>query len=153
MSSTITTAAIADALSLSVSKLDASRFNWAIFVFCFQNAVEAKGFWSHFNGTASTPMFANAANSHKGILRKECFPASRYAGQVYGHESRQGKSAGFSRRLRVKKEELVQASVAEVQFRTDAKNRNWPNQTDSSVQFRFSSATVIVSSVLGSQLS
>jgi len=44
-------------------------------------------------------------------------------------------------------------SVAEVQFRTDAENRNWPNRTDSSVQVRFSPATPVVSSVLGSQIS
>ncbi len=44
-------------------------------------------------------------------------------------------------------------SVAEVQFRTDAENRNRPNRTDSSVQVRFSPATPVVSSVLGSQIS
>lgn len=44
-------------------------------------------------------------------------------------------------------------SVAEVQFRTDAENLNRPNRTDSSVQFWFSPATLVVSSVLGSQIS
>jgi hypothetical protein len=44
-------------------------------------------------------------------------------------------------------------SVAEVQFRTDAENRNRPNRTDSSVQVRFSPATPVVSSVLGSHIS
>jgi hypothetical protein len=44
-------------------------------------------------------------------------------------------------------------SVAEVQFQTDAENRNWPNRTDSSVQVQFSLATPVVSSVLGSHIS
>jgi hypothetical protein len=44
-------------------------------------------------------------------------------------------------------------SVAEVQFRTDAENQNHPNRTNSSVQFWFSPATPVVSSVLGSQIS
>jgi hypothetical protein len=48
---------------------------------------------------------------------------------------------------------VVMNSVAEVQFRTDAENRNRLNRTDSSVQVRFSPATPVVSSVLGSQIS
>jgi hypothetical protein len=61
-STTFTTAAISDALPSSVPKLDASGSNWAIFVFRFKDAVEAKGFWSHFDGTASIPTFVDAAN-------------------------------------------------------------------------------------------
>jgi len=57
--SAITTAALSDSLSSSVPKLDASRSNWAIFVFCFEDAVEAKGFWGHFDGTVSKPVAAN----------------------------------------------------------------------------------------------
>ena len=44
------------------------------------------------------------------------------------------------------------SSVAEVQFWTDAENWNRLNRTDSSVQFRFSPATPVVSSVLSSQI-
>ena len=36
---------------------------------------------------------------------------------------------------------LHQCRVAKVQFRADTKNQNWQNQTDGSVQFRFSLAT------------
>ena len=50
----ITTAALSDALPSTVPKLDASGSNWAIFVFRFEDAVEAKGFWGHFDGTVST---------------------------------------------------------------------------------------------------
>ena len=44
-------------------------------------------------------------------------------------------------------------SVAEVRFWTDAENWNRLNRTDSSVQFQFSPATLVVSLVLGSQIS
>ena len=57
--SAITTAALSDSLSSSVPKLDASGSNWAIFVFRFEDAVEAKGFWGHFDGTVSKPVAAN----------------------------------------------------------------------------------------------
>src|SRR6266545_882268 len=60
--STITTASLSDALPSSVPKLDASGTNWAIFIFRFQDAVEAKGFWGHFDGSTPTPVFADAAN-------------------------------------------------------------------------------------------
>jgi hypothetical protein len=47
-------------LSSTVPMLDASGCNWAIFVFRFQDAMEAKGFWDHFDGSASRPIAANA---------------------------------------------------------------------------------------------
>jgi len=53
MTSSITTAALSDTLPLSILKLDTSGSNWAIFVFRFQDAVEAKGFWGHLDGTVS----------------------------------------------------------------------------------------------------
>ena len=59
--SAITTAALSDALLLTVPKLNASRSNWAIFVFCFEDTVEAKGFWNHFDGTVSRPIVADPA--------------------------------------------------------------------------------------------
>ncbi len=60
MSMSITTASLSDTLSSTVPMLDASGCNWAIFVFRFQDAVEAKGFWDHFDGSASRPIAANA---------------------------------------------------------------------------------------------
>ena len=30
--------------------------NWAIFSVCFQDAVKAKGFWGHFDGTTTCPV-------------------------------------------------------------------------------------------------
>ena len=43
----------------TVPKLDASGNNWAIFVFRFQDAVEAKGYWGHFDGSATRPTAAD----------------------------------------------------------------------------------------------
>ena len=52
MSSTI---ALADTLPSSIPKLDATGTNWAIFSLHFQDVVEAKGYWGHFNGTDPRP--------------------------------------------------------------------------------------------------
>ena len=52
----ITTATtLADTLPSSIPKLDASGLDWAIFSLHFQDAVEAKGYWGHFNGTTLRP--------------------------------------------------------------------------------------------------
>jgi len=47
----LATATLADSLSSSMPKLDPSGLNWAIFFVCFQDAVEVKGFWGHFDGS------------------------------------------------------------------------------------------------------
>ena len=46
---------LSDTLPSSVPKLDPSGLNWAVFSLRFQDAVEAKGFWSHFDGTSVRP--------------------------------------------------------------------------------------------------
>ena len=61
-----TATALADTLPSSVPKLDATGLNWAIFSLCFQDAVEAKGYWGHFDGTTPQPelvVTATADNS------------------------------------------------------------------------------------------
>ena len=54
----VTTTSLSDSLPSSIPKLDASGLNWAIFSVRFQDAIEAKGFWSHFDGTGSRPTVA-----------------------------------------------------------------------------------------------
>ena len=49
------TTALADTLLSSIPKLDATDMNWAIFLLHFQDAVKAKGYWGHFNGTDTRP--------------------------------------------------------------------------------------------------
>ena len=58
MSTSVTVTSLADTLPLSVLKLEASGLNWAIFSLCFQDAVEAKGYWGHFDGTEPCPVVA-----------------------------------------------------------------------------------------------
>jgi len=55
------TASLSNTLSSTVPTLDASGSNWAIFVFRFQDVVEAKGFWGHFDGSTVPPVFADAS--------------------------------------------------------------------------------------------
>ena len=50
-----TATALADTLPSSIPKLEATSLNWAIFSLHFQDAVEAKGYWGHFNGTTPWP--------------------------------------------------------------------------------------------------
>ena len=40
----------------SIPKLNTTGVNWAIFSVCFQDAVEAKGFQGHFDGSALCPV-------------------------------------------------------------------------------------------------
>ena len=61
MTSTISATSLSDALPSTVPKLDATGANWAIFGFRFQDAVEAKGYWGHFDGTVSRPTAADPA--------------------------------------------------------------------------------------------
>ena len=51
-----TTTSLSDSLSSSVPKLESTGINWAIFSVRFQDAVEAKGFWGHFDGTTTRPV-------------------------------------------------------------------------------------------------
>ena len=51
----VTTTSLSDSLPSSIPKLDASGINWAIFAVRFEDAIEAKGFWGHFDGTGSRP--------------------------------------------------------------------------------------------------
>jgi hypothetical protein len=51
----VSTTALADTLPSSVPKLDPAGSNWTVFLFRFQDAVDAKGFWGHFDGTSARP--------------------------------------------------------------------------------------------------
>ena len=45
-----------DTLPSSVPKLDASGLNWAVFSLRFQDAIEAKDYWGHFDGMSKCPI-------------------------------------------------------------------------------------------------
>ena len=50
-----TATTLANMLPSSIPKLEASGLNWAIFLICFQDAIEAKGYWGHFDGKMPWP--------------------------------------------------------------------------------------------------
>ena len=54
MSTTATS--LSDTLPSSVPKLESTYTNWAIFEICFCDAIEAKGFWGHFDGLLLHPI-------------------------------------------------------------------------------------------------
>jgi hypothetical protein len=49
------TTSLADTLPSSVPKLEPTGSNWTVFLFRFEDAVDAKGFWGHFDGTSALP--------------------------------------------------------------------------------------------------
>ena len=59
----MSTASLSDSLPSSVPKLDASGLNWTIFLVHFQDAVEAKGFWGHFDGSSPVPTLSSPATA------------------------------------------------------------------------------------------
>ena len=50
------TTSLSDSLPSSIPKLNSTGVNWAIFLVCFQDAVEVKGFWGHFDISSSHPV-------------------------------------------------------------------------------------------------
>src|SRR6267378_5894801 len=62
----IITTSLSDSLSSSVLKLDSTGLNWAIFSVCFQDAIEAKGFWGHFDSSEPRPVVSAAATTAEG---------------------------------------------------------------------------------------
>src|SRR6266567_2890516 len=59
----LVTTSLSDSLPSSILKLDSTGLNWAIFSICFQDAIEAKGFWGHFNSSESHPVALPAATA------------------------------------------------------------------------------------------
>jgi hypothetical protein len=58
---------LSNLLPSSILKLDSTGVNWAIFTVRFQDAMEAKGFWGHFDG--STPCLV--PKDAKAVTAKE----------------------------------------------------------------------------------
>jgi hypothetical protein len=78
-------ASLSDMLPLTVPVLDASGSNWAICVFHFQDAIEAKDFWNHFDGSASHPIAANATpTAMETAAIRECHGYEKPMGKCHG---------------------------------------------------------------------
>ena len=69
--STVTTSSLSDTLPSTVPKLDAEGENWAIFYVRFMDAVEAKGFWGHFDGSSPEPDSSDAQKAEKSQWEKD----------------------------------------------------------------------------------
>jgi hypothetical protein len=68
---TVTTASLSDALPSSVPKLEATGLNWAIFLVRFRDAVDAKGFWGHFDGTTPVPSLSTLPTAAESIAKSQ----------------------------------------------------------------------------------
>ena len=55
-----TTLLLSDTLPSTIPMLDAEGTNWVIFYICFMDAIEAKGFWDHFDGSSSPPALSES---------------------------------------------------------------------------------------------
>ena len=65
------TTALADTLPSSVPKLVPTGSNWTVFLFHFQDAIDAKGFWGHFDGTSKMPeLLTTGTPSDKELAEK-----------------------------------------------------------------------------------
>ena len=77
--STVAMTSLSDTLPSSIPKLDATAINWAIFSVRFQDAIEAKGFWNHFDGLSIRPVqtFTTVVTTDDGTTTggKEITPA------------------------------------------------------------------------------
>jgi hypothetical protein len=58
--STVTATSLSDTLPTTVPRLDPSGNNWTVFLFRYQDAVNVKGYWGHFDGTTPAPAFTDA---------------------------------------------------------------------------------------------
>jgi hypothetical protein len=71
----IAAASLSDSLPTSVPKLEATELNWVIFLVRFRDAVEAKGYWGHFDGSLPAPSLSTppttAETTAKGQWDKE----------------------------------------------------------------------------------
>ena len=61
--SSVTTSSLSDTLPSTVPKLNAEGDNWAIFLVRFMDAVEAKGFWGHFDSTEPSPATTSSSSA------------------------------------------------------------------------------------------
>lgn len=52
-------------LPSSVPKLDPAGLNWTVFKLHFQDALDAKGYWGHFDGTSICPVASSPATQQE----------------------------------------------------------------------------------------
>ena len=57
-----------DTLLGNVPKLNIKGANWAILLFCFRTAVEAKELWPHFDGTSICPVSTTTTATDRTVV-------------------------------------------------------------------------------------
>jgi hypothetical protein len=67
----LTTTSLSDTLPSTIPKLDATGVNWAIFSVRFRDAVEAKGFWGHFDGTSTCPTLSTTPTAEETAAKNQ----------------------------------------------------------------------------------
>jgi hypothetical protein len=76
MSTTTTALTTTNILPLSIPKLLPTGLNWTAFSIRFQEPIEAKGFWGHFDGTAAEPTLSSPMADEEAAcnqwLKDEC---------------------------------------------------------------------------------
>jgi len=132
MSTSITTASLSDSLLTTVPKLDSMGTNWAILVFRFHDAIEGKGYWSHYDGTLARPVAKietqptdakKVANGKMSVKERWELVVKEFSKKLaYTQTDLQAKFMAmrcpektnprkFLETLRVKREELSQAGI------------------------------------------
>ena len=61
----VSTTALANTLPSTVPKLDPAGTDWTVFQFRFEDAIDAKGFWGHFDGMLTCPVLDNPPEDHQ----------------------------------------------------------------------------------------
>jgi hypothetical protein len=69
--SAVATSSLSDTLPVTIPRLDAEGDNWAIFYVRFMDAVEAKGFWDHFDGSSTVPALSNPATAAENAVKSQ----------------------------------------------------------------------------------
>ena len=90
----VTTTSLSDSLPSSIPKLDASGLNWAIFSVRFQDAIEAKDFWGHFDGTGSRPSAVpvSVTDSDGNVTTRALTDTEKAAVEKWDKDERSAKS-------------------------------------------------------------
>ena len=65
------TSSLSDTLPSTVPLLDAEGSNWAIFYIRFMDAIEAKGFWEHFDGSMMPPVLSESPTAAEIATRSQ----------------------------------------------------------------------------------
>jgi hypothetical protein len=117
--SSSTATSLSDSLPASVPKLDSSGTNWAIFEIRFHDAVEAKGFWGHFDGTTKPPTLGTPAIAVTG---QTAVPATGLSPEEYATELKQWEKDERSAKALLN-QKIPDSTLMRIRLKPSAKER------------------------------